>query len=203
MIEVHHLAASRSRRITWALEELGLAYQVINYARDPITNLAPPALKAVHPLGKAPILRDGAVTLIESGAIIDYLIRTYGAGRLAPPISSPEYNHYVQMLHYAEGSAMVPLLLRLYVSRLGDAGKPLHPRIASEMENHLGWLDSELVGRTFFIGDDLTGADINLSFVAQMAIRYAGRDAYPNLTAFVDRFEARPGYQRAIARSGA
>ena len=203
MIQVHHLAASRSRRITWALEELGQIYEVINYDRDAVTHLAPAELKAVHPLGKAPILRDGAVTLIESGAIIDYLIRTYGNGRLAPPIDTPDYNRYVQFLHYAEGSAMLPLLLRLYVSRLGDAGKPLHPRIASEMDNHLGWLNSELAGREYFVGKDLTGADINLSFVAQMALRYAGRDTYPNLTAFVDRIEARPAYLRAMERSGA
>ena len=203
MIEVHHLAASRSRRITWMLEELGQPYEVINYARDPVTNLAPPELRAIHPLGKAPVLRDGKVTLIESGAIIDYLVRTYGHGKFAPATTSPDYNRYQQLLHYAEGSAMLPLLLRLYVSRLGEAGKPLHPRIASEMDNHLGWLNSELQGRQFFVGNELTGADINLSFVAQMALRYAGRDAHPNLTAFVDRIEARPAYQRAIARSGA
>ena len=203
MIEIHHLQASRSRRITWALEELGQPYEVITYARDPLTNLAPPALCAIHPLGKAPILRDGGVTLIESGAILDYLIRTYGHGRLAPAMTSPDYNRYVQFMHYAEGSAMLPLMLRLYVSRLGDAGKPLHPRIESEMKNHLGWLNSELAGREWFVGNDVTGADINLSFVAQMAMRFAGRDSYPNLTAFVDRFEARPAYVRAIARSGA
>ena len=203
MIEVHHLQASRSRRVTWALEELGETYEVITYARDKVTNLAPPELKAIHPLGKAPILRDGAVTLIESGAIIDYLVRTYGHGRFAPAASSPDYERYLQMLHYAEGSAMLPLMLRLYVGRLGDAGQPLHPRIASEMQNHLGWLDSELDGRDYFIGNGLTGADINLSFVVQMAIRFAGRDAYPRLTKFVDRIEARPAYQRAIQRSGA
>ena len=203
MIEIHHLQASRSRRITWALEELGQPYEVITYARDPLTNLAPPALCAIHPLGKAPILRDGGVTLIESGAILDYLIRTYGHGRLAPAMTSPDYNRYVQFMHYAEGSAMLPLMLRLYVSRLGDAGKPLHPRIESEMKNHLGWLNSELTGRQWFVGTDVTGADINLSFIAQMAMRFAGRDSYPNLTAFVDRIEARPAYIRAIARSGA
>ena len=203
MIEIHHLQASRSRRITWALEELGQPYEVITYARDPLTNLAPPALCAIHPLGKAPILRDGGVTLIESGAILDYLIRTYGHGRLAPAMTSPDYNRYVQFMHYAEGSAMLPLMLRLYVSRLGDAGKPLHPRIESEMKNHLGWLNSELAGREWFVGTDVTGADINLSFIAQMAMRFAGRDSYPNLTAFVDRIEARPAYIRAIARSGA
>ena len=203
IIEVHHLQASRSRRITWTLEELGQPYEVITYARDKTTNLAPPELQVIHPLGKAPILRDGAVTLIESGAIIDYLIRTYGHGKLAPPITSPDYNRYVQFLHYAEGSAMLPLMLKLYTGRLGEGGKPLHPRIESEMATHLGWLNSELKGREWFVGKDLTGADINLSFVTQIAIRFAGRDAYPNLTAFVDRFEARPAYKRAIERSGA
>jgi glutathione S-transferase len=203
MIEVHHLTASRSRRITWALEELGQPYNVITYTRDVQTNFAPPELKAIHPLGKAPILRDGAVTLIESGAIIDYLIRTYGNGRLAPAVTAPDYNRYVQFMHYAEGSAMLPLLLRLYVSRLGEAGKPLHPRIESEMANHMGYLNSELQGRDWFVGRDLTGADIQLSFVTQVALRFAGRAAYPNLTAFTDRLEARPAYQRAIERSGA
>ena len=139
----------------------------------------------------------------ESGAILDYIIRTYGHGRLAPALTSADYNRYVQFMHYAEGSAMLPLMLRLYVGRLGEAGKPLHPRIESEMKTHLGWLDSELAGRTWFVGDDLTGADINLSFVAQIAVRFAGREAYPQLTAFVDRLEARPAYVRAIARSGA
>ena len=203
MIEVHHLQASRSRRITWTLEELGQPYTVISYERDKVTNLAPPDLMAIHPLGKAPVLRDGEVTLIESGAIIDYLMRTYGQGRFAPAPTSPDFNRYMQMLHYAEGSAMLPLMLRLYVSRLGEAGKPLHPRIASEMQTHLGWLNGELAGRDYFVGQSLTGADINLSFVTQMALRFAGRDTYPNLTAFVDRIEARPAYQRAIQRSGA
>ena len=203
MIEVHHLQASRSRRITWALEELGEPYKVIAYERDKITNHAPAALTAIHPLGKAPILRDGDVTLIESGAIIDYLIRTYGHGRFAPNIAAPEYNRYIQFLHYAEGSAMLPLMLKLYVGRLGEAGQPLHARIASEMATHLGWLNRELSGRDYFLGNGLTGADMNLSFVAQMALRFAGRNAYPNLTAFVDRIEARPAYVRAIGRSGA
>ncbi len=203
MIEVHHLQASRSRRITWALEELGEPYEVVTYQRDKTTNLAPPELKSIHPLGKAPILRDGAVTLIESGAIIDYLVRTYGHGRFAPASSSRDYERYLQMLHYAEGSAMLPLMLRLYVGRLGDAGKPLHPRIASELATHFGWLESELAGRDYFIGNGLTGADMNLSFVIQTAIRFAGREAYPRLTTFVDRIEGRPAYQRAIQRCGA
>ena len=203
MIEVHHLNASRSRRIIWLLEELGVDYEVIAYQRDPVTHLAPPELKAVHPLGKSPVIRDQGQVLIESGAIIEYLVRHYGHGRYAPPSGSPDYPRYLQLLHYAEGSAMLPLMLKLYVGRLGAAGAPLQPRIDSELANHLGWLDAELSGREYFVGRELTGADVQLSFVAQLAVRLSGRDAYPHLTAFVDRIEARPAYQRALARAGA
>ena len=203
MIEVHHLNASRSRRITWLLEELDTEYTVVSYGRDPVTRLAPPQLAAVHPLGKSPVIRDGGRVLIESGAIVDYLVRHYGNGHFAPPVTSPDYERYVQLLHYAEGSAMVPLLLKLYVGRLGEAGAPLQPRIQSEIRNHLGWLDGELAGRDYFVGDDLTGADVQLSFVAQLAVQFCGREAFPNLTRFVDRIEARPAYQRAVAKHGA
>lgn len=203
MIEVHHLRESRSRRITWMLEELGLDYEVINYDRDPATHLAPPELKQIHPLGKAPVLRDGSEVLIESGAIIEYLVRQYGKGEFAPAIGTHDYNRYSQFLHYAEGSAMLPLMLKLYVGRLGEAGAPLHPRIASEMQNHLGYLDGELANRDYFVGDSLSGADVQISFIAQIAVKFAGRDAYPNLTRFVDMLEARPAYQLAIAKNGA
>ncbi|GGC62680.1 glutathione S-transferase family protein [Undibacterium terreum] len=202
MIEIHHLNESRSRRITWLLEELGEAYQVISYQRDPKTRLAPPELQAIHPLGKAPVLRDEGQVFFESGAIIEYLVRRYGKGRFAPAIDTADYNRYLQFLHYAEGSAMLPLMLKLYVGRLGEAGVPLHPRIESELQNHLGFLDRELEQRDYFVGNDLTGADVQLSFVAQVAVR-GGRDAFPNLARFVDTIEARPAYQRAIAASGA
>jgi glutathione S-transferase len=203
MIEVHHLRESRSRRITWMLEELGLDYEVINYDRDPATHLAPPELKQIHPLGKAPVLRDKGEVLIESGAIIEYLVRQYGKGNFAPAMGTHDYNRYSQFLHYAEGSAMLPLMLKLYVGRLGEAGAPLQPRIVSEMQNHLGYLDGELANRDYFVGDSLSGADVQISFIAQIAVKFAGRDAYPNLTRFVDMLEARPAYQRAIAKNGA
>ena len=141
MIVVHHLNNSRSQRILWALEELGLPYEIKRYQRDAQTNLAPPELKQVHPLGKSPVITDGNRTVIESGAIIDYLIRRYGKGRLQPAPETPEYDQYQQWLHYAEGSAMLPLMLNLYVGRLGDAGAPLKPRIESEIANHLGYID--------------------------------------------------------------
>lgn len=203
MIEVHHLNESRSRRITWMLEELGLPYEVIMYQRDAKTRLAPPELMKIHPLGKAPVLRDADQVLIESGAIIEYLIRTYGNGRFAPALGTPDYNRYSQFLHYAEGSAMLPLMLKLYVGRLGESSAPLQPRINSELANHLGYLNSELADRDYFVGTELSGADVQISFVAQMAVKGAGRDIYPNLARFVDMIEARPAYQRAISKSGA
>lgn len=203
MIELHHLNASRSRRITWLLEELGLEYKLFQYQRDPATRLAPPELAQVHPLGKAPVLRDGGEVLIESGAIIDYLLRTYGKGRFAPAPDSADYNRYNEFLHYAEGSAMLPLMLKLYTGKLGEGAAPLQPRIESEMKNHLGYLDHALEGREYFVGNQFSGADVQLSFVVQTGVRFAGRDAYPNLTAFADRIEARPAYQKAIAAHGA
>ena len=203
MIEVHHLNASRSRRITWLLEELGLDYELVMYRRDEKTRLAPPELKAIHPLGKAPVIRDNGVVVFESGAIVDYLIRHYGKGRFAPAMGTPDYERYVQFLHYAEGSAMLPLLLRLYVSRLGDAGAPLQPRITGETQNHMGFLNTELEGRSYFVGSDLTGADVQLSFAVQTVVTFGGRELFPNLTRFVDTIEARPAYQRAITRGGA
>ncbi|MDC8774261.1 glutathione S-transferase family protein [Roseateles albus] len=203
MIEIHHLNESRSRRITWMLEELGQPYEVISYQRDAVTRLAPPELMAIHPLGKAPVLRDGGLVMIESGAIIEYLVRRYGNGRFAPVLGTPDYNRYVQFLHYAEGSAMLPLMLKLYVGRLGEAGAPLQPRISSELQNHLGYLEAELEGRDYFVGEQLSGADVQLSFVAQIAVKGAQAEAYPNLRRFVAMLEARPAYKKAILRSGA
>jgi len=202
MIEVHHLNESRSRRITWLLEELELDYTVHAYKRNPKTRLAPPELEKIHPLGKAPVIRDGDEVIFESGAIIEYLVRKYGNGRLAPAADSRDYNRYLQFLHYAEGSAMLPLMLKLYTSRLGDGAAPLQPRIESEMQRHLGFLNSELAAQDYFIGNELTGADVQLSFAVQMAVKFCGEEAYPNLTAFVRRIEAREGYKRAIEKSG-
>jgi glutathione S-transferase len=202
MIEVHHLNESRSRRITWLLEELGLDYTVHLYQRDPKTRLAPPELEKIHPLGKAPVIRDGDEVIFESGAIIEYLVRKYGNGKLAPAQDTREFNRYLQFLHYAEGSAMLPLMLKLYTRRLGEGAAPLQPRIESEMQRHLGFLNKSLEGQDYFVGNELSGADIQLSFAVQMAVRFCGNDAYPNLSAFVKRFEARPAYRRAIEKSG-
>jgi glutathione S-transferase len=200
MIVVHHLNDSRSQRVLWLLEELGLPYEIQQYARDATTRLAPPALTAVHPLGKSPVLEDAGLKIIESGAIIDYLIRRHGGGRLQPAVGTPDFEAYQQWLHYAEGSAMLPLMLKLYVGRLGDAGAPLAPRINSELANHLGYVDRSLQGRDWLVGEDLSGADIQMSFVGEAARGL--RASYPAMDAWVKRLQARPAYQRALERGG-
>src|ERR1700710_3325718 len=144
MITVHHLNNSRSQRVLWLLEELGQPYEIVHYQRDSKTMLAPPELMAVHPLGKSPVITDGDVRIAESGAIVDYLIRTYGKGRLMPASGSAEFEVYHEWLHYSEGSAMLPLMLNLYVSRLKEAGAPLHTRIDSAIANHLCYVDGAL-----------------------------------------------------------
>lgn len=202
MIVVHHLNNSRSQRILWALEELGVPYEIKRYQRDAQTNLAPPELKQVHPLGKSPVITDGNRTLIESGAIIDYIIRHYGKGRLQPGVETPEYDLYQQWLQYAEGSAMLPLMLNLYVGRLGEAGAPLKPRIDSEIANHLGYLNDSLAGRQFLLGNDLSGADIQMSFVGEVAGVFGVRAAYPNLDAWTKRLHERPAYKKALEKGG-
>jgi glutathione S-transferase len=207
MLTLHHLNDSRSQRILWLLEELGTPYELKRYQRDAKTRLAPPELEAVHPLGKSPVIVDGDVRVAESGAIVDYLIRRYGQENgkpaMMPAAGSAEYEAYCEWLHYSEGSAMLPLLMHLYVSRLGDAGKPLHPRIDGEMANHLGHTDRALEGREFFIGQSLTGADIQMSFVAEMAKVFDRIAPYPNLSAWLSRMHARPAFQRSVEKGGA
>ena len=204
MIIVHHLNNSRSQRVLWLLEELGLEYEVKRYERNPETLLAPATLREVHPLGKSPVITDGALTLAESGAIIEYVIRRHGSGRLQPDPASPAYDEYVCWLHYAEGSAMLPLLLQMYVGRLGPAGAPLEPRIETELANHLGFLATSLRGRSYLLGEELTGADIQMSFVGEKALAdaYGGREPHPEIEAWVRRLQARPAYRAALERGG-
>src|SRR6185437_5089943 len=167
MLVVHHLNDSRSQRILWLLEELNAPYELKHYQRDATTRLAPPELKAVHPLGKSPVITDGERVVHESGAIIDYIIRRHGGGRLAPALGSDAYETYLQWLHYAEGSAMLPLLMLMYVSRLGEAGQPLHPRIESEIANHMTYVEGALEGREWLLGE-LSAADVQMSFVGEV-----------------------------------
>ncbi len=207
MLTLHHLNDSRSQRILWLLEELGTPYEMKRYQRDATTRLAPPELTAVHPLGKSPVITDGSITIAESGAIVDYLIRTYGQRNgkpaMMPPADGADYEVYNEWLHYSEGSAMLPLMLNLYVSRLKEAGAPLHPRIDSELKNHLGYVDGALKGREFFVGNSLTGADIQMSFVGEMAKVFERLAPYPNLAAWLTRMHARPAFQRSVEKGGA
>ena len=202
MIVVHHLNESRSQRILWLLEELGLTYEIKHYQRDAQTRLAPPELKAIHPLGKSPVITDNGRTIHESGAIIDYIIRWHGGGRLAPEQDKSAYDEYQMWLHYAEGSAMLPLMLLMYVMRLGEAGAPLHPRIESEIANHLGYIDASLEGKPFLLGEDLTGADIQMSFIPEVAKAFGKLPAYPNMAAWIERLHARPAWKRALEKGG-
>jgi len=202
MLVVHHLNNSRSQRILWLLEELGAPYEIKFYQRDAQTNLAPPELTAVNPLGKSPAITDGAITIAESGAIVDYIQRKYGAGRLGAPDGEVAGEKYREWLHYSEGSAMLPLMLNLYVRRLGDAGAPLHARIQSEMDNHLGYVNAALEGRDWLMGD-FTAADVQMSFVGEVGRAMGQMDRHANIKAWVERFQARPAYERALEKGGA
>jgi glutathione S-transferase len=203
MIIVHHLDDSRSQRILWLLEELGLSYEIRHHKRHPQTRLAPPGLKVIHPLGKSPVVEDEGRIIAESGAIIDYVLRRYGNGRLAPTPSDPDYEYYVHWMHYAEGSGMPALIIRINVARVGEAAAPALPRLDAEVALQLGYLDDALKGRRYILGNELSAADIQLSFIGELAGARFGIDGYPEIKAWVQRFQARPAYQAALAKGGA
>jgi glutathione S-transferase len=201
---VHHLNNSRSQRILWMLEELGLPYEIKRYERNAQTMLAPPELKRVHPLGKSPILQDtdAGQTLVETGAIIDYLVEL-ADGKLGPPAHRDAVLRYRQFLHYAEGSVMPPLLVKLIVTRIPFMGKRVAKRIQPMIDVHLDYIESELASRPWFAGDDLSGADIMMSFPLEAARSRAGLDASrPATIAWLDKIHARPAYQAALAKGG-
>jgi len=200
MLRVHHLENSRSQRILWLLEELGTPYEIVKYQLTQPIPLAPPELKAVHPLGKSPVITDDGRTIAESGAIVEYVLDRYGNGRLRPKPGTDDVWKYVQWMHFAEGSAMFPLTLALYARFLGDAAAPLQFRIDSEIENHLSYMEHALGDRPFFVGDDLTGADIMLLFPLQAA--GARLAPFPRLVAYRDRMQARPAWQHGLERGG-
>ena len=217
MITVHHLNDSRSQRVLWLLEELGLPYEIRRYQRDPQTMLAPPELRAVHPLGKSPVIDDDGLVVAESGAIIEYLLERHGAGRLMPPAGTPERLRCRYWLHFAEGSAMPPLLLKLVFDRIERAKMPFFVRpiargiaakakaaiVLPNLKQHLDFLEAELAGRDWFAGGDFSAADIQMSFPVEAARARAGLDASrPRLLAWLDRIHARPAFQRALARGG-
>jgi glutathione S-transferase len=202
MIIVHHLENSRSQRVLWLLEELGLSYEIRRYRRDRKTMLAPPELKRVHPLGKSPVIEDGGRVLAETGAIIEYLVEK-AEGRLGPPANREAVLRYRHFLHYAEGSLMPPLLVMLVINRLGLLGRPARPTIQKMIDTHLGWLERELEDRDWFAGDQFSAADVMMSFPLEAARARAGLDeARPNLIDWLERIHARPAYGEALAKGG-
>lgn len=218
MIVVHHLNNSRSQRVLWLLEELGIAYEIRRYQRDAKTMLAPPELRSVHPLGKSPVIQDGATTLAESGAIVDYLIERHGGGRLAPAAGTPERLRYVYWMHFAEGTAMPPLLLKLVFDRLEKGRMPFFVRpvaraiarrvkgsfIQPNIDRNLDFMEGELAQREWFAGEQFSAADIQMSFPLEAAAARGGLDAKrPRLMTFLQRIHARPAYRRAIEKGGA
>ena len=199
MLTVHHLNNSRSQRILWMLEELGLEYEVMRYERDPATMLAPPALRAIHPLGKSPVIDDNGLVVSESGAIVEYLAEQYDG--LRPP-GTAERRRATYWVHFAEGSAMTPLLLRLYMSRLGEAAAPLRARIEEQIGAMLAYVNAELGDAPFLAGGELSVADIMMSYPLEAAAARASVDGYPAVQAYLARIHARTAYQAALERGG-
>jgi len=217
VITVHHLNNSRSQRVLWLLEELGVPYEIKRYQRDARTMLAPSALRKVHPLGKSPVITDGDLTIAESGAISEYLVERYGKGALAPPASAPAHRRYVYWMHYAEGSLMPLLVMKLIFSRIRSAPMPFFVKpvarlivknvsdgyLEPQIRLHLAYLEGELTKSTWFAGDEFTAADVQMSFPVEAAAVRAGLGTdHPRLQAWLDRAQARPAYQRALEKGG-
>lgn len=217
MLVVHHLENSRSQRILWLLEELGVEYEIKFYERDKKTSLAPPELITVHPLGKSPVITDDDITVAESGAIAEYLIGKYDDGSLRPADGTPERRNYTYWMHYAEGSFQPLMLVSLIMNRIETAPmpffiKPIAKGIVAKVrgnfldrnvERNLDFIESTLGRTTWLCGDELTAADIQMSFPIEAAeVRTNLRDGYPNLAGFLDCIRARPAYQAAITKGG-
>ena len=201
MIKLHHLNRSRSLRILWLLEELGLDYEVIRYERDKKTNLAPPELLALHPLGKSPVIEMDGRLISESAAIVEAISAKHGQ-HLIPAKDHEAYITHMELMHFAEGSVMTPILLNLYTSKLGSAAVRLQPRIQSELSNHFTYMEQTLRPSGHWVIDELSAADIMLSFPATIVLRYGMVEQFPRIVAFVKWMQQRPAFQAAIAKGG-
>lgn len=204
MIVVHHLNNSRSQRIVWLLEELGTPYRIESYRRDAKTNLAPPELRSVHPLGKSPVIQDGDLLLAESGAIVEYLVERHGNGRLVPPRGTPEHVRYLHWMHFAEGTIMLHLLARLYLSRVGEPAKALQARVEGMIGDELDVVEAELGRSAHLAGTDFSAADVHMMFPLEFSAfaRLTG-ERHPRLRDYLGRMQARPAYRRAVEKGGA
>ena len=201
MITVHHLADSRSQRILWLVEELGIPYELKKYPRFQ-NQFSPPEYQALHGLGKSPVITDGARTIAESGAIIEYILEVYGNGRMRPQAGSDDWVRYIQWMHLIEGSVMLPYILNIYVGMLGEAGVPLHGRVHGEVDKHFQFLETEMTGRDFVVGNDLTGADFQLTFLLEGSELSEMLGPYPALHRYLKRMQDRPAYKRALEVGG-
>ena len=203
MIEIHHLNNSRSHRILWLLEEIGLPYEVISYQRDPATMLAPPELYKIHPLGKSPVIKDDELVMAESGAIVEYLVAKYANGSLSPTIGTPAHANYLYWLHFAEASAMTQLVLKLYFSRLPTTPPPLLARVNKQIGEQLDYMETELAKKPYFAGEKFSAADIQMSFPIIAATARGGLDASrPHLMKYLATLKTRPAFHRANERGG-
>jgi glutathione S-transferase len=202
MIRVHHLNNSRSQRVLWLLEELSAPYEIVPYQRDRQTMLAPPELRAIHPLGKSPVIEADGLVIAETGAIVEHLARRHGGAAWAAPTDAAARVRHSYWMHFAEGSAMTPLLLKLYLSRLGEAAAPLSARVDKQIEAMLAYLEGELTA-PFFMGEEIAAPDVMMSFPLEAAAARGGLDsAFPRLSGWLERIHARPAYQRALERGG-
>lgn len=202
MITVHHLNNSRSQRILWMLEELGVKYEIKYYKRDPDTSRAPAELKAIHPLGKSPVIEDGDLVVAETGAIIVYLLDKYGEGRFRPEKDTQSYVDYVHFLHFAEGSAMLPLLLALYTGFLGEAAAPIQPMIMNEIKGILDYCEYALTRNDYFAGSEITGADFQMIFPLEAAKARGRLHGYEACNDYVEKIHKRPAYIRSLEKGG-
>lgn len=216
MLKVHHLENSRSQRILWLLEELGADYDVVRYERDKTTSLAPAALKKIHPLGKSPVIEDGRAVIAETGAMIEYIIDHYGGGRMRPAPATAEFERYRYWLHYAEGSAFPPLLLKLILTRMASAkmpffAKPVAKRIVKgaldgfvgpQINLHFDFIEAELGRSDWFAGSEMTGADIIMSFPLEAFMSRGTGPRRRNIEKFLKRIHGREAYKRALERGG-
>lgn len=202
MLTIHHLSYSRSQKIIWLAEELAIPYELKLYMRDPQTLSAPPEMKALHPLGTSPLISDKGVTYSETGAIIDYVLRHYAYGKLQPSLDSRDFDRMMEWMHYAEGSAMLPILMMIYSNYTGAKSDTLTAMLQAQLAKHLGYMESALAGNDYLVGNTFSAADIHVSFVAQTAKQYTAMDNYPNILAWLDRLEERPAYKRAEQKGG-
>ena len=199
MIKLHHLNQSRSKRIIWLLEELDVNYEIVPYVRDSVTFMAPPELKSVHPLGKSPVLEDNGEIIIESGAMTEYLIEKYSDGAFAPERGTKAHTEYLQWMHFAESSAILPMLLKIFVSKEPNETQFLSGYADKEAMNVLGYFEQSLEGKTYLVEERLTGADIMMSFIVELVQMYGLGEQFPNIQHYGELLSAHPGYQRANA----